>query len=143
MQFFPMMKKGAENGVNTSAKELGEQVGKIYTKNSFGVAAKEVAEHSTKRSGQYAMKISTEANKYLSSFSKIIPILGSLIGGVLDAYNVYAIGNNAIKYFDEYINKSLGCEYLLKKKYLYENIFKNIDLLANENYEEYEINYIY
>jgi len=143
MQFFPIMKKGAENGVNKSAKQLGEEVGKIYTKNSFGVAAKEVAEHSTKRSSQYAMKISTEANKYFATFSKIIPILGSIIGGIMDAYGVYVIGDNAIKYFNEYVNKSLGSEYLIKKKKIYLEIFKNIDLLAKENYEQFDINYIY
>jgi len=143
MQLFPMMKKGAENGVNETAKQLGEQVGKIYSKNSFGVAAKEVVEHSSKRSSQYAMKITTEANRYFSSFSKIIPILGSLTGGLMDAYNVYIIGDNAIKYFEEYINKSLGCDYLIRKKKIYLTIFENIDLMTKEYYEQFDINYIY
>ena len=62
------------------------------------------------------MKITTEVNKYLSSFSKNNLILGIIIGGIFDAYNVYVIGDNTIKYFDEYISKTLGCDYLIRKK---------------------------
>ena len=65
------------------------------------------------------MKITIEVNKYLSSFSKIIPILGSIIGDIFDEYNIYVIGDNTIKYFKEYIIKIIGCYYLIRKKNVY------------------------
>ena len=143
IQFFPMMKKGVENGVKNNANQLGEKVNDIFLKNTVEFTKKEINELSKKNCSKYVAKITNEANKYISSFSKLIPILGSVINGIMDAYNVNVIGNNAIKYFEEYVNKTIGCDYLIRQKNQYLKIFENINKIANEDYINFIPNYIY
>ena len=143
IQFFPMMKKGVENGVKNNANQLGEKVKDIYLKNTVEFTKKEINELSKKSCSKYVTKITNEANKYISSFSKFIPILGSVINGIMDAYNVNVIGNNAIKYFEEYVNKTIGCDYLIRQKNQYLKIFENINNIANEDFINFIPNYIY
>ena len=85
-------------------------------------------ENALKRNVQYAATVSTKATSYISSFYKFIPFIGNLISGAFDAYSTHNIGLEAIKYFEEFIKKSFGCDYLIKQKNIYSEIFKQIEL---------------
>ena len=67
------------------------------------------------------------AGKTGNIISHICPIISCFI----DAYATYSNGKSAIKYFEEYIRKSIGIEPILKRKKDYEDIFKYIETRNN------------
>lgn len=143
MQLFPSMKKGAEEGVEQAAKSLGKSVGNTYYQNTIHFAGEQLQKMCESRAKDYAAKITKESSKYLktfSTFSKVMPIIGSIIGGVLDCWGTYSVGNNAINYFEDYITKSLGCDYVIRQKNAYFQIFEDLDYASNENYEQFDYN---
>ena len=140
MQLIPSMKKGAEKGVEKAAKSLGEGVGNTYFQNTIHFAGEQLQKMCESRAKDYAAKITKESAKYLKTLSKVMPIIGSIVGGVLDCWGTYSVGNNAIKYFEDYITKTLGCDYVINQKNSYFQIFEDLDFASNENYEQFDYN---
>ena len=132
IQLIPSMKNGVEKGIEKTAMNLGTEVQNIYIKNTIGMSKDILIENALKRNVQYAATVSTKATSYISSFYKFIPFIGNLISGAFDAYSTHNIGLEAIKYFEEFIKKSFGCDYLIKQKNIYSEIFKQIELMIEE-----------
>jgi hypothetical protein len=66
-------------------------------------------------------------NKYI----KYIPIIGSIIGGFIDSYGMYKVGQKAIKLFEEKIKLDKGCGSILSRKEKINLCFQYIDELSN------------
>lgn len=142
----PSFKSGVEKGIENGGQQLGKNLEDILVKNTVNLS-KEVVEEASQNFGQiYAEKITFNASKhinYLKNLSpKILPVIGSLIGGILDLYSTYNIGKNAINYFEEYIKKTIGCEFMLRRKEEYEKIFRTLDIIANDDFENLKPNII-
>ena len=56
----------------------------------------------------------------------------------MDSRSIYTTGKNAINFFNDYLEKTNGGEYVLNKKNDYEKIFETMDLMKNEDYENFE-----
>jgi uncharacterized protein (DUF697 family) len=142
----PSFKSGVEKGIENGGQQLGKNLEDILVKNTVNLS-KEVVEEASQNFGQiYAEKITFNASKhinYLKNLSpKILPVIGSLIGGILDLYSTYNIGKNAINYFEEYIKKTIGCEFMLRRKEEYEKIFRTLDIIANDDFVNLKPNII-
>ena len=146
INIFPSMKEGAEKGIITSAESLGTEVGKIYKKNTVEITGKQLEKLCQDRCTKYAEKVSSEASKHLAkngtTYYKFIPIIGSVIGGVLNCWGTYTVGNNAIKYFEDYHMKTLGIEYILRQINTYKTIFQYLENVSEENFEIFEFDLI-
>ncbi len=126
------MKNGVEKGIEKTASNLGKEVQNIYMKNTIGMAKDKLIKNATKRNVQYAAQVGMKANSYIFSFYKFIPFVGNLVNGIFDGYSTYNVGTEAIKYFEDIIKKSFGCNYLIKQKNIYSEIFKQIELMIEE-----------
>ena len=104
--------------------------------------AEDVAKQSAQYWGNvYGGAITSNAKGYFQGFMpKLVPILGSLIGGISDSYSTYKAGTNAIKYFEEYIKKTNGCEFVIKRKEEYEKILNCLEIMSNNNFDNFEVN---
>ena len=142
IQFFPSMKQGVENGVKKTAEDLGNKIGETYLKNTVEFTGETLEKMCKERSVEYTAKVASEANQYLKSFCKFIPVIGSIGGGSLDCLGTYMVGKNAIKYFEDYITRTLGCDYVIKQKKTYDKIFHYLEEASKEKYENFEINQI-
>ena len=98
------------------------------------------------RCTKYAEKVSSEASKHLAkngtTYYKFIPIIGSVIGGVLNCWGTYTVGSNAIKYLEDYHTKTLGIEYILRQINTYKTIFQYLENVSEENFEIFEFDLI-
>ena len=139
IQLFPSMKKGVESGVKKTAENLGTKVGETYFKNTVELTGDTLRKMCKKRSVEFTAKVASESNNYLISFYKFIPIIGSAIGGALNVWGIFIIGKNAIKYFEDYITRTLGSDYVIKQKKTYVKIFDYLEEASKENYEKFEI----
>ena len=134
---FPSFETSVQNGIENGGQEIGKRVKRIIKRNSYALAEDFLEEASEK----YSKELAANASSYIYEFSpKLIPVIGSLIGGVTDCYSTYKAGKNCIKYFEEYINKTQGCEFVLKRKEEYEKILNSLDILENDNFANFEIN---
>ena len=128
----PTFKNGVEKGITNTANDLGQEVASTIIKNSK--ISKNVIKGAGKKSTMLSEKIISEGTKKVGYYSKFIPIVGSLIGGVMDSYSSYSIGKDIINYCNDYIRKTMGCEYILNQKEFYDNIFEMLNLMSNKNY---------
>ena len=134
---FPSFETSVQNGIENGGQEIGKRVKRIIKRNSYALAEDFLEEASEK----YSKELAANASSYFYEFCpKVIPVIGSLIGGISDAYSTYKAGKNCIKYFEEYINKTQGCEFVLKRKEEYEKILNSLDILANDNFVDFGIN---
>ena len=60
--------------------------------------------------------------------------------GTLACFFVQYIVKDIIHYCNDYIRKTMGCEYILNQKICYDNIFEMLYLMSNKNY--WDNNYI-
>ena len=144
IQALPSLKSGVEQGIEKTAETLGNEVGNIYAQNTVGIAAEKFADLCEKRIADYSTRVAKEAGSYVNSLSlcKVIPVIGSIIGGVFDCYGTYAVGKNAIKYFEDYIMRTLGADYIIRQKNTYINIFNYLEMVSNEDFEKFEFNHV-
>ena len=129
----PTFKNGVEKGITNTANDLGQEVASTIIKNSK-ISKDVVLKGAGKRSTMLSEKIIGEGTKKVGYYSKFIPIVGSLIGGVIDSYSSYSLGKDIINYCNDYIRKTMGCEYILNQKEFYDNIFEMLNLMSNKNY---------
>ena len=127
---FPSFEKGIKDGINNKGNKLGKIVNDIVWDQSG-----EVLE------GQFGRGLINNANSYLPKFlPRLIPVIGSIIGGISDSYSIYKVGKNSIKYFEDYVKKTMGCEFVLRRKKEYEEILNSLDIMSKNNFEKYKIN---
>ena len=58
----------------------------------------------------------------------------------MDLYSIYNLGKNWIKYFEDYIKKTMVCEFIIKRKKEYEKILNSLDAITKGISDEFEIN---
>jgi uncharacterized protein (DUF697 family) len=137
-QLIPSFKSGINKGVEEGSEQLGKKLGEVIIENSSKnletTVVKEIGENAGKT---FSKTITSNLNKFFNA-TKIVPIIGSLIGGVLDSHSVYTTGKNAMNFFNNYLAITNGGEYVLKKKKDYEKIFETMDLMKNEDYAKIE-----
>ena len=134
----PSFKSGINKGVEEGSEQLGKKLGEAIIENSSKTIEKTVVKEAGENAGKtFSKTITTNLNKFFNA-TKIVPIFGSLIGGVLDSHSVYTTGKNAMNFFNNYLGITNGGEYVLKKKKDYEKIFETMDLMKNEDYENFE-----
>ena len=95
------------------------------------------------------MLMTNQSKKATAETMKFIPflgfIVGSSVGTVINYFSTKNIGNNCIKFCEEYLrNKSLNyIGFFMKNFEIFNNIFKSIeDLGKKENWWEYKIKII-
>ena len=138
---FPSFRKGVKNGIENGGQQLGKNLENVLIENTINLSGDFVTESSQNIGKIYGEKLVANAGGYLSNLTpKLIPILGILIGGVMDFYSTYNIGKDSIKYFEEYVKKTMGCEFIIKRKEEYEKILNSLDIMANNNFENFKIN---
>ena len=138
---FPSFQEGVQKGIDYKGQKLGNKVAKILVDNTEDLA-EDVAKQSAQYWGNvYGGAITSNAKGYFQGFMpKLVPILGSLIGGISDSYSTYKAGTNAIKYFEEYIKKTNGCEFVIKRKEEYEKILNCMEIMSNNNFDNFKVN---
>lgn len=60
----------------------------------------------------------------------------------MDLYSIYNVGKNSIKYFEDYIKKTMACEFIIKRKKEYEKILNSLDAITKGISDEFEINVV-
>lgn len=62
----------------------------------------------------------------------------------MDSYSTYRVGKNSITYFEDYIKKTMCCEYIVKRKEEYEKILNSLETIANDfdTQQKFKINII-
>ena len=115
----------------------------VLIENTSDLSKDFVSESSEKFGKYYGEKLVSNAGGHLKVLTpKLIPILGSLVGGAMDLYSTYNEGKNSIKYFEDYIKKTMGCEFIIKRKEEYEKILNSLDALTKGISDEFEINVV-
>lgn len=76
--------------------------------------------------------------KFLTNF---ISAIGSLKAGIIDLCRTCKVGENSIKYFEEYVKKIMYCEFVIKGM---KNMKKPwiLDILPKNNFENFKINIV-
>ena len=82
------------------------------------------------------------SNNFYGKYIKYVPIIGSLIGGLIDSFGVYKVGQNAIEFCEDKIMEDKSCYSILKRKENVNLLFDYIDELSKQNWNEYIINEI-
>ena len=137
-QLLPSFQIGINKGIEEGSEQLGKNLKNVVIKNSSKKLEKSFVKHAGETAEkQFSGVITQNLNKFFNA-TKIVPIFGSLIGGVLDSHSIYTTGKNAINFFNEHLEKTNGGEYVLNKKNDYEKIFETMDLMKNEDYENFE-----
>ena len=141
---FPSFHNGVKNGIENGGKTLGKNLENVLIANTSNLSKDFVAEASENVGKVYTEKLVSNAGGCLKGLTpKIIPILGSLIGGAMDFYSTYNVGKNSIKYFEEYLKKTMCCEFIIKRKEEYDKIFDSLDIMAKNNFENLKKNILY
>ena len=138
---FPSFQDGVKKGIDLKGQKYGQKVAGILMDNTI-YYGEEYASYNAGKVGQlYSQAIVSNASGNLTNYlPKFIPVIGSLIGGVMDSYSTYKVGINSIKYFEEYVKKTMGCEFVKKRKEEYEKALNSLDILSNYNFENFKIN---
>ena len=138
---FPSFQDGIKKGIDLKGQKYGDRLANILFENTVDFSEEYAMESAGKYGQLYSKAITSNASGTLNSFlPKFIPIVGSLIGGAMDFYSTYKVGKNSIKYFEEYLKKTMGCEFVLKRKEEYEKALNSLDILSNYNFENFKIN---
>lgn len=138
---FPAFNKSVQNGIEAGGQQLGKKLEDVLIKNTSNLSKDYVCEASEKIGKYYGEKLVSNAGGFFKGCTpKLIPIVGSLIGGAMDSYSNYNVGKNTIKYFEDYIKKTMGCEFIVKRKEEYEKILNSLDAMAKGISDEFEIN---
>ena len=138
---FPSFQDGVKKGIDLKVQKYGDKVADIIIENTVDFSEEYAKEHAGKLGQLYGQALASNANGTLSNYlPKFIPVIGSLIGGAMDSYSTYKVGKNSIKYFIEYLKKTMGCEFILKRKEEYETALNSLDIIATYNFENFEIN---
>ena len=120
----PSFQFGINKGVEEGSEQLGKKLGKTIIENSSKTIEKTVVKEAGENAGKtFSKTITTNLNKFFNA-TKIVPIIGSLIGGVLDSHSVYTTGKNAMNFFNNYLGITNGGEYVLKKKKIMKKYLK-------------------
>ena len=140
---FPSFNKSVKNGIEAGGQKLGKQLENVLIENTSNLSKDFVSKTSEKVGKKFGEKLVGNASGHLKTLTpKIIPIIGSLIGGTIDYYSTYNVGKNAIKYFEDYIKKTMCCEFIVKRKEEYEKILNSLEIMANDIPKEFKINII-
>lgn len=129
LHFFSKNSKSFKSGIEESIKSEAENFATKYTKSLINnpkpanIAHNLVNELAEKR----ATNLSNNAIKFVSEgtsqsgkyFSHAIPV----ISGCLNAYTSYSNGKSTIKYFEDYVMKTMGIPIVLRRKKDYEYYF--------------------
>ena len=143
LNLFPSFNKGVKNGIEAGGQQLGKQLENVLIENTSNLSKDFVSEASERFGKVYGEKLVGNAGGYLKNITpKIIPIVGSLIGGGINFYSTYNIGKDSIKYFEDYVKKTMCCEFILKRKEEYENILNYLDIMADNIPQEFKINVV-
>ena len=147
IEYIPSIKQGFKEGMKKEAESLGKDVGDIYFKNTRCYPVDKLKEMCERRSTDYTSKITEEAGKYIKDGNNLkygvycLKAIGFIINGAFNCYSTYKTGKNAIKYFNDYVERTLGCDYTIRQKNNYMKIFEYLEEASNENYEEFEFNF--
>ena len=82
------------------------------------------------------------SNSFHDNYIKFVPIIGTLIGGLIDSYGVYKVGQNAIEFCEEKLKEDKSCYCILNRKQNINLLFDYIDELSKQNWNENIINEI-
>lgn len=116
------MEKGAEAFANSYAQKL------ITNPKSVKAAANVAKDIGSKRASDLLSKSTIFFSKGLGSkLTHLIPIISC----IFDCYNTYSVGDNTIKYCEEYIRKTCGGDLFLKRILDYQEFFNLIKLKSN------------
>jgi len=117
-------------------KETGEEIGKMTTSS----ITKEIAKELMKNSGK------TTATETFAESSKIIPIIGTIIGGIISGSinlgSTVEIGLAVRKFFKYLVCLTEGASYILNKKRIIDEIFNYIERVINNEINQVKIEYI-
>jgi uncharacterized protein (DUF697 family) len=116
---------GTENFVTNYANKL------INNPDSVKCATEVVIDIAKERGETLQKNCIQFLSKGAGKTGNIISHLCPIINCFLDSYTTYTNGKSAIKYFEEYIRKSIGIKPILKRKKDYEDIFKYIEARNN------------
>ena len=132
---FPSFQEGVQKGIEIKGQKYANTVREIIMDNAIDSCEEYVVKNAERYSQYYGSALTANASSYLPEFlPKFIPLIGSLISGIMDLYSTYKVGENSIKYFEEYVKKTMCCEFVIKRKEEYENILNSLDILANINF---------
>ena len=101
------------------------------------VVAKQIETH--KSNLKYWMNLS---NAFQGKYIRYVPVIGQIIGGFIDSYGIYKVGQNAIEFFEERLKEDNGYYSIIKRKKNIDLCFQYIDELSKQNWNEYIINEI-
>lgn len=146
IKYIPSINSGFDAGVKKQADFLGNEVRNIYFNNTKCFPVEKLTKLCKDRANEYSSKITEEIGKYINTgktvqfISNSFPVIMCLANGALNCYSTYLTGANAIKYFDDYLERTLGCDYTINQKNTYMKIFKHLEDASDENYEDFEFN---
>ena len=134
---------GTKNALQFGGKKIVEGITEVTIDISKKTTQKVIDEITT-----ILLKYSsTEAEKLIASGSKIIPVFGSILGGLISGginyFTTKIMGEKCMKYFENLLKKSGGAEFYNTRKNIYNNLFAFIeeiekhfsDYKNNENFE--------
>ena len=142
---FPSFNKSVKNGIEAGGQQLGKKLENVLIDNTKNLSQDFIIQASENIGQNFGEKLVGNASGHLKTLTpKIIPVIGSLIGGVLDSYSTYRVGKNSITYFEDYIKKTMCCEYIVKRKEEYEKILNSLETIANDfdTQQKFKINII-
>ena len=120
----PSFKSGINKGVEEGSEQLGKKLGEVIIENSSKNLETTVVKNVGENAGKiFSKTITANLNKFFNA-TKIVPIFGSLIGGVLDSHSAYTTRKNAMNFFNNYLAITNGGEYVLKKKKIMKKYLK-------------------
>ena len=141
--FFPSFSEGVQKGIDLKGKKYGQKLAGILIDNTNQYGGELLSKLSKQQGNLFGEAIKSNAGNYFQTFlPKAIPIIGQIIGGTMDAYGTYKVGKNSIKYFEEYVKKTMCCDLIIKRKEEYEDALNSLDILANNNFEIFKKNHI-
>ena len=129
---------GAKNALEFGGKYATEKIAKVTIEISKKTTQKVVKEITTVLLN-YSSKT---ASALIASGSKIIPVIGSILGGLISgAINYFTtdiMGKKCMEYFENLLKKTGGADFYITRKNIYKNLFAFIEEMENIN-ENFEI----
>ena len=132
----------AKNALQIGGKQIVQEITKTTIDISKKTTQKVINEITTKLL-EYSSK---SAANLLASGSKIIPIFGSILGGLISGginyFTTKIMGEKCMEYFEFLLKKSGGADFYNTRKNIYKNLFDFIEKMekkfrnkSNENFE--------
>ena len=123
-QLIPSFKSGINKGVEEGSEQLGKKLGEVIIENSSKNLETTVVKNVGENAGKiFSKTITANLNNFFNA-TKIIPLIGPIIGGVLDSHSAYTTRKNAMNFFNNYLAITNGGEYVLKKKKIMKKYLK-------------------